>query len=103
MSLDTGLLSFLIESKTETDMKTPQTMLLEEMQQRARTCENVARDKFQEALTGASSEKDGNTRDAKEWMIRLKVWLEAEAIVAGVFFQQNVTNDGLAHLNGARR
>ena len=84
-------------------MKTSQTMLIEEMQQRARTCETVAKDRTEEALTGASSEKDQNTQDAKEWMIRSKVWLEAEEIVARMFIRESVPNDGLAHLNGAMR
>ena len=57
------------------------TKIIEEMQQRAKTCETVALDKTQEALTGASSEKDQNTQDAKDWMIRSKVWLEAEGVV----------------------
>ena len=84
-------------------MKTPETMLIEEMQQRARTCETVAKDKSEEALTGAASEKDQNTQDAKEWMIRSEVWLEAESIVARMFIRESGPNDGLPRLNGAVR
>jgi hypothetical protein len=63
-------------------MQTQLTKIIEEMQQRARTCETAALDSNEEALTGESSGKDKNTQDAKEWMIRSKVWIEAEAIVA---------------------
>jgi len=64
-------------------MKTQLTKIIEEMQQRARTCETASADSTEEALTGESSGKDKNTQDAKEWLIRSKVWIEAEAIVAG--------------------
>ena len=58
--------------------------IIEAMQQHAKTCETVAQDKTEEALTGESSEKEKNTQDAIEWMIRSKVWLEAEAVVRGI-------------------
>jgi hypothetical protein len=59
------------------------TKLIEEMQQRAKTCETVAQDKTQEALVGASADKDKETQEAKDWMLTSKVWLEAEAVVRG--------------------
>ena len=59
------------------------TKIIEEMQQHAKTCETVAQDATEEALTGASCDKDKNAQDAKEWMIKSKVWLEAEAVVRG--------------------
>jgi len=62
-------------------MQTQLMEIIEAMQQHAKTCETVAQDKAEEALTGESSEKEKNTQDAHEWMIRSKVWLEAEAVV----------------------
>ena len=64
-------------------METRLTQIIEEMQQHAKTCETAAEDMNQEALTGESCAKEKNTRDAKEWMIKSKVWLEAEALVRG--------------------
>ena len=37
----------------------------------------------EEARTGASCDQEKNTQEAKEWMIKSKVWLEAEAVVRG--------------------
>ena len=51
------------------------------MQRQAKVCETVAQDKTQEALTGASADNEKNLLEAKEWMLKSKVWLEAEAIV----------------------
>jgi guanylate kinase len=75
----------LIESKNETEetMQARLTKIIEEMQQRARTCETVAQDSTEEALTGEPSAKEKNTQDANEWMLKSKVWLEAEAVVRG--------------------
>ena len=64
-------------------MQTPLTQIIEEMQQRAKTCETASQDATQEALTGESSAKEKNTQDASEWMIKSKVWLETEAVVRG--------------------
>jgi hypothetical protein len=64
-------------------MPTSFNQIVEQMQQHAKTCETAAQDSNQEALTGESNAKEKNTQDANEWMIRSKVWLEAEAIVRG--------------------
>jgi hypothetical protein len=56
-------------------------LLSEELQQKAKLCETIAQDKTQESLTGASCEKEINEQAAKEWMLKSKVWQEAEAIV----------------------
>jgi hypothetical protein len=55
----------------------------EEMQRQAKICETIAQDKKEEALTGDASEREMNEQDAKEWMVKSKVWLKAEAIVRG--------------------
>lgn len=55
----------------------------EVMQQQAKICETIAEDKTQEALTGEASEKEKNEQDAREWMVKSKVWVKAEAIVRG--------------------
>ena len=62
-------------------MQTLLTKIIEEMQRQAKVCETVAQDKTQEALTGASADNEKNTLEAKEWMLKAKVWLEAEAVV----------------------
>jgi hypothetical protein len=62
-------------------MQTPLTQILEELQQRARTCEAAAQDATQEALTGESNAREKKTVDASEWTIKSKVWQEAEAVV----------------------
>ena len=59
------------------------TKIIEEMQRNAKVCETVAQDSTEEALTGASCDKEKNTRAAKEWMIKSTVWIEAEAVVRG--------------------
>ena len=64
-------------------MRTRLTKIIEEMQRQAKICETVAQDTTEEALTGASSDKEKNAQDAKEWTIKSKVWLEAEAVVRG--------------------
>ena len=62
-------------------MQTLLTKIIEEMQRQAKVCETVAQDKTQEALTGASADNEKNTLEAKEWMLKANVWLEAEAVV----------------------
>lgn len=64
-------------------MQTQLTKISEEMQQQAKRCETIAQDKTEEALTGAPSDKERNEQEAKEWMAKSQVWLEAEAIVRG--------------------
>ena len=64
-------------------MQAPLRKIIEELQQHARTCETAAKDSTEEALTGESCVKEKNLQDAKEWMIKSKVWLEAEAVVRG--------------------
>ena len=60
------------------------TSILEALQQHARTCETAAQDSSQEALTGESSDREKNTENAKLWLIKSKVWIEAEAVVRGI-------------------
>jgi hypothetical protein len=62
-------------------MPTSFTQLIEQMQQRAKTCETAAHDATQEALTGESSASKQKAQDAIEWTIKSKVWLEAETLV----------------------
>ena len=64
-------------------MDAPLIKIIEEIQQRASTCETVARDKDEEALTGASDDKDRNKREAREWKMKSEVWREAETMVRG--------------------
>jgi len=64
-------------------METQLMEIIKELQLHAKTCETVAQDKTEEALTGESSEKEKNIQDANEWMVRSKVWLEAEEVVRG--------------------
>ena len=64
-------------------MQTPLTKIIEELQRNARVCETVAQDKTEEALTGESRDKEKNEQEAREWMIKSQVWLEAEAVVRG--------------------
>ena len=70
-----------IRNERGEDMHTSLNGIIEEMQQHAKVCETVALDKTQDALSGASNEKDKNTQEAKDWMIKSTVWIEAEAIV----------------------
>jgi hypothetical protein len=59
-----------------------QTQLIcEEMRRQAKLCETIAADKTEESLTGASCDKQLNERDAREWLIKSQIWLEAEAVV----------------------
>jgi hypothetical protein len=60
------------------------TSILEALQQHARTCETAAQDSSQEALTGESSNREKNKQDAKIWLMKSQVWLEAEAVVCGI-------------------
>lgn len=69
------------DAATHTNMQTLLTQIIEEMQRQAKVCETVAQDKTQEALTGASADSEKNTLEAKEWMVKSKVWLEAEEFV----------------------
>ncbi len=55
--------------------------ILAELQRQAKVCETVAQDVAEEALTGASCDKDKHTQEARDWVIKSKVWLEAEAVV----------------------
>ncbi len=64
-------------------MQTTLTEIIEAMQKHAKVCETVAQDSTEQALTGESCDKEKNVELAKEWMIKSKVWLEAEAVVRG--------------------
>ena len=57
------------------------TKIAEVMEQKAKVCETISQDKTEESLTGDSCEKEMNEQEAKEWKLKSKVWLEAEAIV----------------------
>ena len=70
-----------MENKIVEMVPTGLIKLIEAMQHHAKTCETAAQDSTQEALTGESHDKDKNTQDAKEWMMKSQVWLEAEAVV----------------------
>ena len=59
------------------------TGLFEAMQQRARTCETASHDATEESLTGEASLREKNEQDAKAWMIKSQVWLEAAEVVRG--------------------
>lgn len=65
-------------------MQTLLIKIIEEMQRQAKVCETVSHDKTQEALTGASADNGKNTLEAAEWMVKSKVWLEAEEFVRGL-------------------
>ena len=58
--------------------------IIEEMQRQAKVCETVSHDKTQEALTGASADIEKNTLEAAQWIMKSKVWLEAEELVRGL-------------------
>ena len=60
------------------------TNILEALQQHAKTCETAAQDSSQEALTGESSDREKNTENARIWLIKSQVWIEAEAVVRGI-------------------
>lgn len=55
--------------------------IIAEMKRQAERCETIAADKTQEALVGDSSEKEKNEQDAKEWLLKASVWLEAETVL----------------------
>ena len=67
--------------------------IIDELQRQAKVCETVAHDAAEQSLTGASSEKEKNAQEAKEWMMKSKVWLEAEAVVRG-FMSPGDTRSG---------
>ncbi len=71
------------QNETDENMQTELTKIIEEMQRQAKLCETVAQDATEESLTGASSDKEKNAQEAKEWMMKSKIWLEAEAVVRG--------------------
>lgn len=56
-------------------------LIIEEMKRQSDRCQTIAADKTQEALVGASNEKEKNEQDAKEWLLKASVWLEAETVV----------------------
>ena len=60
------------------------TNILEALQQHAKTCETAAQDSSQEALTGESSDREKNTENARIWLIKSQVWIEAEAVVRSI-------------------
>jgi hypothetical protein len=62
-------------------MQTQPAKISEVLQQNAKVCETIAEDKIEESLTGASCEKKMNEQEAKEWMLKSKVWREAETVV----------------------
>ncbi len=62
-------------------MNSPYPEIIEEMKRQAERCHTIAADKTQEALVGASNEKEKNEQDAKEWLLKSTVWLEAETVV----------------------
>ena len=64
-------------------MQIQKTQIIAELQRQARRCETIAQDKTQESLTGASSDKEKNEQEAKEWLLKSQVWQEAEAVVRG--------------------
>ena len=69
-------------ARTPTDMMpNDPTKISEALQRKANVCETIAQDKAEEALTGASAEKETNEQDAKSWRLKSEVWLEADAIV----------------------
>ena len=65
-------------------MQTEMARIIEALQHRAKTCETAAQDATEEALTGESNAREKKTRDASEWAIKAKVWLDAEAVVRGI-------------------
>ena len=62
-------------------MNSPFPQIIEEMKQQSERCQTIAADKTQEALVGASSEKEKNEQDAKEWLLKSSVWVEAATVV----------------------
>ncbi len=76
-----GLRPALLVMEEKTPMETLLIKILEEMQRHAKVCETVANDSNEQALTGESCEKERHAQDAKDWMMKAKVWLEAESVV----------------------
>ena len=64
-------------------MQTQPIQIIAELQRQAKRCETIAQDKNQESLTGAPSDKEKNELEAKVWLVKSQVWLEAEAGVRG--------------------
>jgi hypothetical protein len=62
-------------------MNSPFPQIIEEMKRQSERCQTIAADKTQEGLVGNSSEKEKNDQDAKEWLLKASVWLEAETVV----------------------
>lgn len=62
-------------------MQTQLTRISEELLRQAKRCETIAQDKTEESLTGAPDEKEKNEQEAKDWMAKSLVWLEAETLV----------------------
>ena len=62
-------------------MPTRLTRISEELLRQAKRCETIAHDKTEESLTGAPAEKEKNEQEAKEWLAKSLVWLEAETLV----------------------
>lgn len=62
-------------------MQTSLIKIAGELQRQAKRCETIAADKTEESLTGAPGDREMNERDAREWLIKSKIWLEAEAVV----------------------
>jgi hypothetical protein len=62
-------------------MQTQLTKIFEEMQRQAKLCRTIAQDKTEESLTGAPNDKEKNEQEAKEWIVKSQIWLEAEAVV----------------------
>lgn len=58
--------------------------ILEELRRHARICEVASQDLTEAALTGETSDKEKNTQQAAEWMLKSAVWLEAEAAIRGL-------------------
>ena len=57
------------------------SQIIEEMKKQSERCQTIAADKSEEALTGASSEKEKNEQDAREWLLKSSVWVDAQKVV----------------------
>lgn len=60
------------------------SQIIEALQQHAQTCETASEDATEESLTGEASLREKNVEDARVWMIKSRVWLEAVAVVRGL-------------------
>ena len=76
---------------------TPLPEIIAELERRAKTCETASQDLTEAALTGETSDKEKNTQDAKEWMIRATVWLEAVAVARGFAASSTQLEPEIAH------